>query len=58
MRLPSNRKPALANEIGILFDSKKKNQEALSDHAKSKAHLNVIASTENGKETTVKFCKR
>lgn len=40
---PKNHKPAIANEFGILFDTKKKNQEALSEHAKSKAHANVIS---------------
>lgn len=43
MGFPKNRKPAIAYEAGVLFESKKKNQEALSDHAKSKAHLNVIS---------------
>ncbi|XP_031639159.1 E3 SUMO-protein ligase KIAA1586-like, partial [Contarinia nasturtii] len=43
MGFPKNRKPAVAFENGVLFDTKKKNQETLSEHAKSKAHANVIS---------------
>lgn len=43
MGFPKNRKPAIALESGVLFGNKKKNQDALSEHAKSKAHANVIS---------------
>lgn len=43
MNFPSNRKPAMANDDGVLFDDKKKNQQAISEHVKSKAHNNIIS---------------
>lgn len=44
MHLPSNRKPAVANKEGVLQNTKKKNQETISEHAKSVGHTNIISS--------------
>lgn len=46
MGFPKNRKPAVALTSGVLFDSKKRNQEVLSDHDKSRSHMNVISNLE------------
>lgn len=43
MKLPSNRKPAVANENGVLHNSKKKNQETINEHASSVSHTNIIS---------------
>lgn len=43
MHLPSNSKPGLTSKEGILFDSYKKNQEAISGHAKTISHTNIIS---------------
>lgn len=43
MKLSKNCKPALAFKEGLLKLNKKKNIDAINDHAKSISHLNVIA---------------
>lgn len=43
MKLPTNSKSIFVHERGLLKDTKKKNQDAINDHAKSVIHLNIIA---------------
>lgn len=43
MNLPQNTKPALAERHGQLFNVYKKNQETISNHAKSVIHANIIS---------------
>lgn len=43
MNLPQNTKPALAKQDGQLFTTYKKNQDAISNHAKSGVHSNIIS---------------
>lgn len=43
MHLPKNSKPSLAFKEGLLKLTKKRNTDAINDHAKSISHLNIIA---------------
>lgn len=43
MKLPSNRKPAVAGENGVLNPCKKRNQQTISEHANSTSHANIIS---------------
>lgn len=43
MDLPQNMKPAVANKNGQLYNNYKKNQELISGHGSSVAHLNIVS---------------
>lgn len=43
MMFPKNAKSSFAYEKGVLKETKKKNTDAINDHAKSVIHLNIIA---------------